>query len=96
MEELFAVIDVRSLNEVKMTPLQTTNENCLLYNIPTNNIPNNVNNIEEMSKKKMVYIICASGMRANMVKTNYFSKNDNVISIGGISNADLKKYYLKL
>lgn len=88
------IIDIREEHEVLKERIIINNNinNIILFSIPSRHIKWNKEAIEYLSqenKENKVYIVCRSSRRSNKVKNDYFSDNDNIISIeGGLNNIE--------
>ena len=77
------VIDLREEHELLESRLISPDRTYEIINIPSRHIFSNVGWISKETEKRPVWLICASGMRSQAIKDQYFGRNDGIKSSEG-------------
>ena len=77
------VIDLREEHELLENRLVSPDGTYEIINIPSRHIFANVKWISKKTEKRPVWLICASGMRSQAIKDQYFGRNDGIKSSEG-------------
>lgn len=82
------LIDIREHEELKEKYLKSNKDNIIVLHISMSRIENYVQIIKtELLSEGLIYLACRSGNRANIVKSRYFSNQNNIQTIGSVENA---------